>query len=168
MMKEIIEKISSYNLFNYLLPGIIFVYLISTITTINIIQENLLIGAFLYYFIGLIISRIGSVIIEPLLRKSKFVRFAEYSDFVKYSQQDSKIDTLSESNNMYRTLISMFLCLLILKGYSWLADKWEINNKMSIVILVVSLLILFLFSYKKQTNYITKRIEAHKNNGTQQ
>jgi hypothetical protein len=90
-MKEILEKISSYNLFNYLLPGTVFVFVLAKISEHNFIQKDLLIGAFLYYFIGLIISRIGSVIIEPLLKKWNFLKFAEYSDFVIYSKKDDKI-----------------------------------------------------------------------------
>lgn len=58
-MKEILEKVSSYNLFNYLLPGTVFVFVLSKISGYNFIQKDLLIGAFLYYFIGLVISRIG-------------------------------------------------------------------------------------------------------------
>jgi hypothetical protein len=65
-MKEILDKLSSYNLFNYLLPGIIFVVLASEITRYSFIHDDIVIGAFLYYFIGLVISRFGSLAIEPL------------------------------------------------------------------------------------------------------
>jgi hypothetical protein len=166
-MKEILAKISSYNLFNYLLPGTVFVYSLSKISEYNLVQKDLLIGGFLYYFIGLIISRIGSVLIEPLLSKLTFIKFADYSDFVTYSKVDSKIDILSESNNMYRTIISLFLCLLFSIFYAWISKTLEISEFWSSIIIVLLLLILFLFSYRKQTNYITKRIVANKNNDTQ-
>ena len=39
-MKEIIDKISSYNLFNYLFPGIIFVIILREITKYDLVQEN--------------------------------------------------------------------------------------------------------------------------------
>lgn len=167
-MKEILEKISSYNLFNYLLPGTVFVFILSKISNFNLIQKDLLIGGFLYYFIGLIISRIGSVIIEPILSKISFIKFADYSDFVTYSKVDSKIDILSESNNMYRTMISLFLCLLLTRLYQWLSGLIGLGEHTGSTILLLLVLILFLFSYRKQTNYITKRIVANKkNNDTQ-
>lgn len=167
-MKEILEKISSYNLFNYLLPGTVFVFILSKTSDLNLIQKDLLIGGFLYYFIGLIISRIGSVIIEPILSKTSFIKFADYSDFVTYSKVDTKIDTLSESNNMYRTMISLFLCLLLTKLYQWLSGLIGLSDYTGNIILILLILILFLFSYRKQTNYITKRIVANKkNNDTQ-
>lgn len=166
-MKEILEKISSYNLFNYLLPGTVFVFVLSKISSYDLIQKDLLIGGFLYYFIGLIISRIGSVIIEPVLSKLSFIKFAEYSDFVTYSKVDTKIDVLSESNNMYRTIIALLLCLLLSKLFSWIIKVTGMTEIWSYIILILLLLILFLFSYRKQTNYITKRIVANKNNDTQ-
>jgi len=110
-MKEIIEKLSSYNIFNYLLPGIVFSILTSKFTSTNLIFDNLIIGAFLYYFIGLVISRVGSVIIEPLLKRIKFLKFADYKDFVSVSKTDNKLEILSEANNMYRTFVSMFSIL---------------------------------------------------------
>lgn len=167
-MKEILERISSYNLFNYLLPGTVFVFILSKTSDFNLIQKDLLIGGFLYYFIGLIISRIGSVIIEPILSKISFIKFADYSDFVTYSKVDSKIDILSESNNMYRTMISLFLCLLLTRLYQWLSGLIGLSEHTGNTILLLLVLILFLFSYRKQTNYITKRIVANKkNNDTQ-
>jgi len=64
-MKEIIEKLSSYNIFNYLFPGVVFAILATKFTNLNLTFDNLFLGAFAYYFIGLVISRFGSVFIEP-------------------------------------------------------------------------------------------------------
>jgi hypothetical protein len=168
-MKELLEKVSSYNLFNYLLPGTVFVFALSKISDYNFLQKDLLIGAFLYYFIGLIISRVGSIIIEPLLKKWKFLKFAKYSDFVIYSKKDEKIDILSETNNMYRTIIALILSLVLVKGFDLVAVKTGMNDAWQSIVVLTLLLALFLFSYRKQTDYITKRIKAHKeNNNTQQ
>ena len=52
-MKDLIDKLSSYNIFNYFLPGILFVGLAEKVASSSLIQENLMIGLFLYYFIGL-------------------------------------------------------------------------------------------------------------------
>lgn len=160
-MKEIIEKISSYNIFNYLFPGFIFVIISKSITDYDFIEDDNILGAFLYYFIGMIISRFGSVILEPILKKSKFVIFCEYKDYVYTSKQDSKIELLSEVNNTYRTLNSMMLLLLILKIYNLISIKYEFDNSFGLVIISLLVFVLFLFAYRKQTNYITKRIDAN-------
>ena len=161
-MKEILEKISSYNLFNYLLPGVIFVIILRKITQYDFVQNDIVIGLFLYYFIGLVISRFGSLVIEPILKKFKFVLFADYKDFVNTSKKDKKLEVLSEVNNTYRTLCAMFILLLAAKIYEKICSKWIILKENSTTIIIILLIILFLSSYKKQTSYITKRVEANK------
>ena len=49
-MKELLAKLSSYNLFNYLLPGILFVVIAEELTKFSFIQEDLVLGVFVYYF----------------------------------------------------------------------------------------------------------------------
>ena len=161
-MKDLLAKLSSYNLFNYLLPGIIFVVLSSKMTRYSFIQQDIVIGFFLYYFIGLVVSRFGSLVIEPVLKRLSFLHFSDYKDFVSASKADEKIEVLSEVNNMYRTLCSLFMLLGFLKLYGVIENKFTALKDWNTVILVLLLLIMFLFSYRKQTDYITKRIQANK------
>lgn len=161
-MKEIVDKITSYNLFNYLLPGVIFVAVLDKLTIYSFTQENLVIGAFVYYFIGLVISRFGSLFIEPVLKKITFLKFSSYADFTSASKKDLSIEIFSEVNNMYRTFVAMFTLLGILKLYELLAIKFSVLNNLSLCILMVFLFVMFLFSYRKQTQYITKRVNAIK------
>src|SRR5260370_14737106 len=116
-MNELLAKLSSYNVFNYLLPGIVFAILAGDIIHYSIIQKDIVTGAFFYYFVGLVVSRFGSLIIEPLLKWLRFVKFADYKDFVAASQKDAKLDVLSEVNNTYRTLPSLTSLLLLLHLY---------------------------------------------------
>jgi len=160
-MKELLSKLSSYNLFNYLFPGIIFAFLASEITRYSFIQEDIAVGAFLYYFIGLVVSRFGSLAIEPLLKRISFLKFANYKDFVVASKKDEKIELFSEVNNTYRTLCSLFSLLIILKLYEKVELRFPFLKEWDAIILVVLLLVMFLFSYRKQTNYITKRIKIN-------
>lgn len=152
---------SSYNLFNYLLPGILFVCISKQFTDYNFIQENDFIGAFFYYFIGMVISRIGSLFIEPSLKFFSFLKFVDYKNFVSASKKDEKIELVSEVNNTYRTISSLFVILLLLKLFNHFQDSWNIPQNVTILILVVLIFLIFLFSYRKQTNYIAKRIDAN-------
>jgi len=160
-MKELLDKLSSYNIFNYLLPGIVFAFILSKTSNLNLLQDDIIIGLFLYYFIGLIISRVGSLFIEPLLKWVKFLKFSEYKKFVTASKQDSKIELFSEINNMYRTLCSLFLLLILVKVYEIFLLRVSFLEKHSGIIIVLLLFLLFLFAYKKQTKYITKRIDLN-------
>jgi len=157
-MKDLLEKLSSYNIFNYLLPGIVFVVLADAFTKSKLVQQDILLGAFLYYFIGLVISRLGSIVLEPLFKWSRFVHFTDYADFVSASKKDNKLEVLSETNNMYRTFCSLFALLGILNIYECLLLRFPILGEWNAAFLIVGLLALFSFSYCKHTEYITRCI----------
>ena len=159
-MKEIIEKLSSYNILNYLIPGTLFAGFGEVITGYGFIQKDLVIGLVLYYFIGMVISRFGSLCLEPLLKRIKFVDFATYADFVKASKADAKIDTLSEANNTYRTMVSLILALGFLKLFELLMKWLQVTPEGSLWIAFLALFLLFLFSYRKQTSFIKERVEV--------
>jgi len=161
-MKDIIDKLSSYNLFNYLFPGIVFVVLADAITDYSFIQQDVILGLFLYYFVGLVISRVGSLVVEPLLKWTSFLKFVDYKDYVAVTKKDEEVKLLSEVNNTYRTLCACFGLLVLLKLVEVLGRKFFIPQGWELFVLVVILLVIFLFSYQKQTAYVKKRVEANK------
>ena len=153
------EKISSYNIFNYLVPGALFVAIGEKLTSISFVPQDLIMALCLYYFVGLIISRIGSLVVEPFLKRVKIVRFAAYGDFVKASTSDPKIEILSEQNNMYRTLCSLSIMLIFLVIFDMIKHAMPWDTHVNGVLLLVAFMAVFLFSYRKQTNYISQRVE---------
>ncbi len=161
-MKELFDKISSYNIFNYLFPGVIFVVISTEFTSYSFIQDNLIVGVFIYYFIGLVISRFGSLTIEPFLKSISFLKFVEYKDYVDALKKDPQINLLSEANNMYRTLSSMLFLLLLVIFYDRITTLFQLSHQWDIWIFIIILLIMFLFSYRKQTSYIRKRVSSNK------
>lgn len=157
-MKDLLDKLSSYNLFNYLLPGVLFAVIIDELTPLRVIQKDIVLGVFVYYFLGSIISRIGSLVVEPILKRVKFIKFAPYEDFVKASKVDAKLEILSEANNMYRTVCALFISTSVVIGYNFVAYYLPWLNKAGLPLSICSLTVLYLFSYRKQTKYITKRV----------
>lgn len=158
-MKDLIDKLSSYNIFNYLLPGTLFVGLSKYVTGYDLVQDNMVVGIFIYYFLGMVISRIGSLVIEPILKKTRFLKFADYADYIAAAKKDEKIDLLSEANNTYRTITAMILLLLLLKLYRYLEITWALSSQTTIYLMTGILACIFLFSHRKQTSFIKRRIE---------
>ncbi len=159
-MDEILKKISTYNIFNYLLPGTIYIVLVTKFTDYNLVETNFFSMLVISYFIGLVISRLGSFLLEPALRKLKIVPVGEYSDFVMVSKADPKIELFSEISNMYRSLSTMCLCILTTFLY-WVISKGEISQKNILLsILFIGLFVLFIASHSKQNSYLNKRINA--------
>jgi len=165
-MKELLDKLSSYNIFNNLFPGIIFAYFYDALMGPSLIQKDLIIGVFLYYFLGLIISRIGSLVIEPVMKFLRIVQFASYSKYISATKSDPKIELLLESNNMYRTFSAVFVLLFFIKGYTALGVNIPFVEVHFKIILIFAVLILFLISYRKQVAYIKKRVESNTNQKT--
>lgn len=163
-MKELLDKLSSYNLFNYLLPGVIFAALVDRFTSFHVIQDSIAVGVFVYYFIGSVISRVGSLFIEPFLKRTKFVNFAPYPDFVAAAKEDPKIEILSEQNNMYRTICAMLLLFGGLIAFDKFGKQCAWLKEWSGPLALIALFALYLFSYRKQCNYITKRVHLNKTN----
>jgi hypothetical protein len=158
-LNGILEKMSSYNIFNYLFPGVLLAGIGSHITSIQLMFDNLVIGLFVYYFYGMVISRVGSIIIEPLLKKIRFIQFAQYEKYVSACKIDEKISLLSEENNVYRTLISTFFCLFVIVLYEKIKLVNSFLSEYSLLIVLTALLVLFAFAYRKQTNYVKARID---------
>lgn len=162
-MEKVIDKISTYNLFNYLLPGVIFVVLAKSFLFVDLTQGDIVLDVFIYYFVGLVISRFGSLVIETFLKAVKFLKFAKHEDFITASKNDPKLEVLSQENNMYRTFIAMFTLLLLSKLYFYIRTIYPLLQNYDFYILISLLLVMFLYSYRKQTTYIFKRIDTTKN-----
>lgn len=159
-MEKILEKLSSYNIFNYLFPGVVFCVIADRYLKIPLLQDSIINGIFLYYFVGLVISRFGSIAIEPILNNTGLIKFADYQNYIRAAKEDQKIELLSESNNMYRTLLSALLILCIAAIGAQLVQPNPGALDFAKYSILPGLVLLFGLSYKKQTEYITKRIST--------
>ena len=161
-MQGVLEKISSYNIFNFLFPGTIFAYFSDQLTDTSFIQDDLLIAVFVYYFLGMVISRVGSLLVEPFLNKIGFITFSDYEEFLKASRNDPMISTLSEVNNTLRTMISLLLFAIGTISYHHISSASSSFATYAPYGLLLLMLLLFLLAYRKQTAYMTKRVDKGK------
>lgn len=158
-MNSFIEKLGSYQIMTNLLPGIFFGMGLKLLIGITLPLQNTGEKIIVYYFMGLIINRISSLIVRPFLNKCIFIKEATYIDYVKAEKIDPKIDVLSETNNHFRALLTSSLLLIITKilkvqvcNLKWISLNWK-------WLLMLFLSMLFLSAFKKQTNFIYNRIE---------
>lgn len=176
-MEELLGKLTNYGLLNNLFPGVVFNFILCKMININILGELSLVEKIIVcYCIGMVISRIGSLIVKPIVDKLGIIRFSNYNDYVNAEEEDRDIKSLSEVNDMYRNMVSLFLILLFISLLRLIYNNEIIINPKSVLIHIltyiyqygsVGLVILFLLAYRKQTNFITKRIERvlRKNEG---
>ena len=161
-MEDFLNKLENYNILNYILPAIIFDVGCRYYINIELIPtDNIFISIFIYYFLGLVISRVGSLIIKPLLWKLKVLNKKDSSECVDFYKAEKK-EILFTDYNMYRNFIATFFLLLVSK-FAYAVKNWlNINSTIICTILFIFLLVLFIISYKKQLGYIHSRIENTK------
>lgn len=160
-MKDLLDKLTSYNIFNYLLPGVLFAAFVDGLTSLKVLQKDLVVGVFLYYFLGSVVSRVGSLLVEPILLRMKFVQYTPYAAFVKAAKVDAKIEVLSEQNNMYRTFVALFISVAAVAAYDKASLAIPLLHAAAPYVCIAGLLVLYLFSYRKQTAYVKQRVEAN-------
>jgi hypothetical protein len=159
-MSSILEKLGSYQILTNLLPGAFFGLALKFLFGLSLPTVNIGEDIAVYYFVGLIINRIGSLTVEPILKKLRFIKYVPYSEFAKAVKADSKIDTLSEMNNYIRALLTSVLLLPLMWVLYILSIRWiwlSLNWKWCAIAFCI---LVFLFSYKKQANYVSKRVHA--------
>ncbi len=158
-MEKLIEKIEIYHFINYILPGTIFVAIFNKICINEFIDSNVVIAVVEYYFIGLILSRIGSIILQPIFQKIKLIKYADYNKYIQASEEDNKLEILQREANQYRTYVATFIILFIIQSYTCI-----VNKKFSIILIFfVGLIALFILAYKKQIKFIVNRVESNQN-----
>ncbi|MCP5534780.1 MAG: hypothetical protein H7A51_00925 [Akkermansiaceae bacterium] len=160
-MEELLKKITSYNILNNLLPGVVLVAAFPDSEISKFCTSNSFFGAIICYVTGVVVSRIGSLLLEPALKK--IAKHEPYADFIAASTKDPKIAELSETNNTFRTLASTGICYMAIVGMSAADSNWSLLSTYPVTTKIVCAALLsglFVFSYRKQTDYICKRVRA--------
>lgn len=178
IMDTLLTKLNSYHILSNLLPGAIFYNIIINIfCSIKIIELSFFVEICVFYSVGMIFNRIGSLVIENICKKRGIIKFVEYKDYHKAANKDNIIYSLNETAAMYRTFLTgffiiliLFLIILILFLLELIFNTtFNINTQIDdlakqhiliILILLISLIILFFCSYKKQVGYVIKRVHC--------
>jgi len=160
IIELIIEKLEAYHIFNYILPGALFGFLLEQMTTRTIFTEDLLLNVLIVYFAGMILSRLGSVIVEPILKAIRFVKYADYESYVKAEKSDPKLITLVQENNVFRTLSATFGILILMKLETSLQTIEPTIKPYFDWGWPILLFVLFVFSFRKQSSYIMRRVNS--------
>lgn len=170
-MGNIIEKLDSYEIMTNLLPGTFFGIALRLLCGFELPMVNIGEEIAVYYFMGFIINRLGSLIVKPLLLKCNFINEVDYNEYVKAEEVNEKVKILSETCNYFRSILTAGLSLLIIKIFSYFGGNtnWFFVNWKFCFLLGCTTL--FLFSYKKQMRFVYRRVtilnEANRKQGEQ-
>lgn len=157
-----IDKLSHYSFVTNILPGAVLCIILKDLIGYDLFvtKEWYLLGI-IFYFVGIVCNRFGSVCVEPLLKpkRTESEKRSDYTNFMKAEQLDSKVITLNTENNVFRSYVSVCALSVIALGFRGLTELWPIIAKYQAIIVLVLILVLFVFSYRKQTKYVRERVE---------
>jgi len=161
----IINRLSKYEWFNRLFPGVFFVLMAKVLRCPMFSPSNWLETLGMYMLWGELTSRVGALVLEPLLKYAHVVRFSEYEDYQDYQEQDKcGADMLTTNANFARTLCALGLLLELLR-FSVLLPRCGHVQCATFGwrdIAVFAWTALFLFAYCRQVNFLVARIEKFK------
>ena len=164
-VEDLLKNISQYQLFNFLLTGTFLALAISSTTSIDLLSDNLLFSLVGYYFLGLVVSRFGSLIIGNIYKKLKIVKYRTYDRYLAAAMHDPKIEILVQDSNLYRTFIAAsFLYLIVLIVDKFYIQYIRIYTFETYAIFALIGILIFSFAYRRQVSFITKRIDKHGKN----
>lgn len=166
-MENALSFFSIYNLLVNLIPGTVLAFSLKFCVGIDLFTpfEHSWLLLLLLYFLGVLNSRISSLIFEPIIRGTKFVKVMPYENVTASELKDSsgKLTVLSRMNNEYRSYLSLFSIVLFIKliFLSPCAKNLAMTNATWLIpVLGIGI---FLVSYKKQSSYICSRITQQLN-----
>ena len=165
-LERIIERFSSYEVLNNIIPGAVYTIFTEKLTSFNIQTGNVWSDIILCYFIGLVIGRVGSLVVDRYLKWRKKLHAESHSEYVKAEQKDKLVRELSAINNMYRTFTAVALCLIFTVGFSLFWEEiqgCDCSKPVVIIIGFIILMIVFGKSYIKQTDYVASRVRTINN-----
>lgn len=161
LLSKLISILDNFYLATYIIAGA-GVILGLKFVGINIYSSDFWVNLGVCYFAGMISSRIGSLIIEYLCIKSGFIKKEVYKRFLDAERKDQsgKLLSMSKVSGLYLTMSAVSLIIFLTSLIFWIINP--IVRQPYIYQTGCSLLIfiLFLFSYRKQNQYVVKRIQA--------
>lgn len=158
----LIDKLSQYNFLTNILPGTVLCIVLKFLIGYEVfVSEDWYLMGIVFYFVGMVNNRFSSLVIEPILKCTHFVNFAPYKDYVSAEKKDAKVTTLSMENNVFRSYVSVFVLSLFAYGYKHGFNAFFPYQLSQELLLIILLLVLFAFSYRKQTKYVKNRVEAN-------
>lgn len=158
-LEKLFERISSYQILNFLYTGIVCWYGLIYLGFDEFQKQSItttLIGS---YFIGMTMSRIGSLVIEECFIKWNWIEKTDHGKQVCAEKMDSKVELMLSLCNTYRTFAAIFLVFLLLSIITKFCCDLNLKHNITFILISLALTVLYSFSFVKQYKYVKKRVD---------
>jgi len=156
------EKLDAYDVVANLVPGAALTYALHFSKFPTPAPENWAAFLLVSFVAGVTTNRLGSLVLDPILRRFKFLNPKNYDSFVASERNDRKLETLVANHGLYRTFFTAGIIYLALLVVSHWAPAIASADQLIFVLFVLAGMVVFLFAFRKEDGYIHARIEAAK------
>lgn len=159
-INQMLDKFSPYQFFCNLLPGVLIVNGFCYVTSTALATENLCETFVIFYFYGVAVSRIASIIVEPGLKRLLKIKFTPYTRYLEALFQDMTLADLMREANMFRALLTCSLILLlvwVLNFIPFMRAHWS-SPDCFILVHALVLIPVFALAYRKQCKIVKLRV----------
>lgn len=146
------EKLDGYDLVANLVPGAALTYAPTDWAAFLLVA----------FVAGVTSNRLGSLVLDPLLRRLRFLKPKNYDSFIVSERVDKKLEVLVANHGLYRTFFTagvIYLALLLISH--WFPSAAS-SDQLVFILFVLAGMAVFLFAFQKEDGYIHSRIEAAK------
>ena len=155
-----LEKLDAYDLIANLVPGAALTYALHFSRFPTPAPEEWAAFLLVAFVAGVTTNRLGSLVLDPLLRRFGFLNRKNYTLFVESEKADRKLETLVANHGLYRTFFMAGVIYLSLLAVSRLFPAIATADQAVFVTFVLAGMTVFLFAFQKEDRYIHDRIQA--------
>ena len=157
VLKNLVDKLSSYQFFNFIFPGALFLGILLYVGVNIKLIDNIWWFLLASYSIGICVSRVGSLVIEGALKRCNYIEQYNIKVYATKLKEDSFTGILLEIANMYRTLSALGLVLIVVSVFFVCQEEYV--TFWILLIVGLSLTALFTKSFIKQYNYLIDKLK---------
>ena len=157
VLKNLVDKLSSYQFFNFIFPGALFLGILLYVGVNIKLIDNIWWFLLASYSIGICVSRVGSLVIEGALKRCNYIEQYDIKVYATKLKEDSFTGILLEIANMYRTLSALGLVLIVVSVFFVCQEEYV--TFWILLIVGLSLTALFTKSFIKQYNYLIDKLK---------
>ena len=156
IVNSLFNRLSSYQILAILLPGASLLGYMKFYLSIEIkVDENVWWFLLSSYVTGVILSRIGSVVIEGIMKKFSYIKKYDVQRYLIKRKDDDLVETLLSFANLYRSYCAVFLTLPVVS----LLKGFRPDEHCAMYLFYLLLLILFVISFCKQYGYFCDSVD---------
>ncbi len=158
-MSDFVFLLSNFRVVSSLVPGAALCIFINDFLKVNILKDEVILNLFIFYTVGVVVGRVGSIIIEPLFESFGIIDKENYPDYIDAEIKNPKVSTIDEISRFYRSLTTLMMFIIVGIVIEYPMKMYPMTNVLVMHIVSVLMLILMIKSYSKQSKYTAKRIK---------